>query len=154
MVAAAGYHASAGAPLMLLLDTSGLLAGLFPDQAQHLACAAVLREEAGPLVLSPFVLAEVDYLISRLAGETAARTFLDEVATGAYELAPFSAADVAEANAVLGKYAGSAFGLADASIVVLARRLNCRRVLTLDLRHFRALRGADRRAFRLLPADR
>src|SRR2546422_916078 len=60
--------------------------------------------------------------------------------------------DLASANAVLKRYAGLNIGLADASIVVLAERHGVRDVLTLDERHFRALR-AGRKRFRLLPAD-
>jgi predicted nucleic acid-binding protein len=37
--------------------------------------------------------------------------------------------------------------------VVLANRYGIRDVLTLDERHFRALRGPNGRPFRLLPAD-
>jgi predicted nucleic acid-binding protein len=44
-------------------------------------------------------------------------------------------------------------GLVDASVVVLAARHRVRDVLTLDERHFRALRTLDRRRFRILPAD-
>ena len=44
-------------------------------------------------------------------------------------------------------------GLADASIVVLANRYDTDRVLTLDERHFRALRTLDGKPFTLLPAD-
>ncbi|GAB4109988.1 MAG: hypothetical protein Kow001_10500 [Acidobacteriota bacterium] len=47
---------------MILLDTSGLLAALFPDQRTHLACAQALDGMGGPLLLSPFVLAEIDKL--------------------------------------------------------------------------------------------
>ena len=46
-----------------------------------------------------------------------------------------------------------ALGLADASIVVLAVRYGIWDVLTLDERHFRALRGPDGQVFRVLPAD-
>jgi predicted nucleic acid-binding protein len=44
-------------------------------------------------------------------------------------------------------------GLADLSIVVLARRFGTRRIVTFDERHFRALRALDGGAFTLLPAD-
>ena len=44
-------------------------------------------------------------------------------------------------------------GLADASIIVLARRYHCNDVLRLDDRDFRAVRGADGKPFRLLPDD-
>ncbi len=45
-------------------------------------------------------------------------------------------------------------GLADASVVVLAERYGTYDILTLDERHFRAMRPlTGRRSFRLLPAD-
>ncbi|MCC6473737.1 MAG: PIN domain-containing protein [Burkholderiales bacterium] len=72
----------------------------------------------------------------------------------AYRLEPFGAADVARANEVLDQYADLDLGLADASIVVLARRHGLADVLTLDERHFRPLRVAPRRRFRILPFDR
>jgi hypothetical protein len=43
------------------------------------------------------------------------------------------------------------FGGVDASIVVLAERLDIETVVTLDDRHFRAVRLRHRKAFRLLP---
>ena len=51
------------------------------------------------------------------------------------------------------RYEDLAISLADASIVVLARRHGANDVLTLDERHFRVLRGAGDRPFKLLPAD-
>jgi predicted nucleic acid-binding protein len=51
------------------------------------------------------------------------------------------------------RYADLDVGLADASIVVLAARHDTRDVLTLDERHFRAVRTLDRKRFRLWPAD-
>jgi hypothetical protein len=44
-------------------------------------------------------------------------------------------------------------GLADASIVVLAERFGVREVLTLDERHFLALRIERRKRFKILPID-
>jgi len=139
---------------VILLDTSGLLAALFPDQRTHRACAEVLREHRAPFVLSPFVLAEVDYLVTKLAGVPAEIALLQDVAGGAYQLAPFHAEDVEEARKVVAQHADLAVGLADASLVVLARRLRCRDLLTLDERHFRTLQPSPRRTFRLLPTDR
>ena len=43
---------------------------------------------------------------------------------------------------------------AEALAVVLAERHRTREVLTLDERHFRALRTRDRKRFKLLPLDR
>ena len=48
---------------MIVLDTSGLLAALDAGQRQHELARQVLEDDSGPLLLSPFVLAELDYLL-------------------------------------------------------------------------------------------
>ena len=139
---------------MILLDTSGLLSALDESQRHHHECAALLGEASPPLLLSPFVLAELDYLLMRHVGRLAQAALLEEVARGAYQLEPFGAADVVRAKEVLEQYADLEIGLADASIVVLARRHGVTEVLTLDQRHFRAMRIERRKRFKVLPFDR
>ena len=138
---------------MILVDTSGLVAALFPDQQDHAACARVLLESEGPFVLSPFVLAEIDYLVTKFAGTKIEVELLKEVASGAYMLADFHPSDIDEAVSVIRRYDDLDIGLADASLVVLSRRHDTRKVLTLDERHFRTLRAAHGKPFRVLPAD-
>jgi predicted nucleic acid-binding protein len=138
---------------VILLDTSGLLAAIDASQRAHEAARRALENVEGPLVISPFVLAELDYLLATRVGVAATLALLDEVGAGAYELAPFDARDVAEARRLIDSYRDLELGLADASIAVLAGRLDTDAVLTLDERHFRALRGPGGRPFRLLPAD-
>lgn len=138
---------------MIVLDTSGLLAALDGSQHQHRAAAEVLRQAAGPLLLSPFVLAELDYLLATRVGPHAELALLAEVSRGAYRLETFSPDDVAAARDIIERYDTLGIGLSDASIVVLADRYDVRDVLTLDERHFRALRNRKGRPFRLLPAD-
>jgi uncharacterized protein len=137
----------------LLLDASGLLAAMLSNQPQHEAAAAALRAADEPRLLSPFVLGEVAYLLQKYAGTHAELALLDEVATGVYELAPFAPIDIAAARDVTARYADLRVGLTDASIVVLAGRHRVDRVLTLDERHFRALRTPAGGPFTLLPAD-
>jgi predicted nucleic acid-binding protein len=139
---------------VILLDTSGLLSAIDASQRHHAACAEILAEATLPLVLSPFVLAELDSLLATQVDGRAQLALVDEVARGVYRLEPFSAHDVAVAGDVMRRYANLAIGLADASIVVLAQRHGTRDVLTLDERHFRALRASDGKRFRVLPADR
>jgi len=138
---------------VIILDTSGLLAAVDASQASHMAAAAALRATQPPRALSPFVLAELDYLLNTRVSADAARKLLAEVGRGVYALEPFGPDDVAAATEVLDRYPGLELGLADASLVVLADRYGTRNVLTLDERHFRALRDGRGRAFRLLPAD-
>jgi predicted nucleic acid-binding protein len=139
---------------VILLDTSGLLAAIDGSQRNHAACAAAVKRATGPLLLSPFVLAELDYLLARHVGADAQAALLDEVGRGVYRLEPFDASDIKAAGEIIQKYADLRIGLADASLVVLAMRRSARDVLTLDERHFRALRIGARKRFRLLPADR
>jgi predicted nucleic acid-binding protein len=138
---------------VILLDTSGLLAALDGSDRHHAAAAAALRATGEPGLLSPFVLAELDYLLHTRVSAGVARSFLGEVANGAYQLESFGREDVHAATAVLDRFRDLEIGLADASIVVLADRHRTVDVLTLDERHFRPLRTAAGRSFRLLPAD-
>ena len=137
---------------MILLDTSGVLAALDDRQPDHRTAAQSLLV-SHPRILSPFVLAELDYLLATRTTQRTELRFLDEVARGAYQLAEFGPTDIAAATAVMRRYADLNLGLADASIVVLAERYQCLDVLTLDQRHFRAIHGPGGRPFRLLPFD-
>jgi uncharacterized protein len=138
---------------VLILDTSGLLVALDSDQRFHATAREVLSGHDGPLLLSPFVLAELDYLLATRLTQSEEIALLGEVGRGAYRLEPFSAGDIAEAVSVIERYADFGVGLADASNVVLANRYDTLDVLTLDERRFRVLRGPRDRPFRLLPAD-
>lgn len=139
---------------MIVVDTSGILASKDESHPQHEAAAAVLVQSDVELLLSPFVLAESDYMLATRLGQAAARELLDDVALGAYELVDFDAGDVRSANGIIDRYPDLNVGIADASLVVIAARFQTTRLLTFDERHFRAvapLWGAP--AFTLLPKD-
>jgi len=138
---------------VILLDTSGLLAAIDGSQRHHAAASAALRASNGPLLLSPFVLAELDYLLATRVSGRAAAAFLDEVANGAYRLEPMAAEDIGRASEIIGRYRDLELGVADASLVVLAERHRTNDILTLDERHFRAVDGPGGRPFHILPAD-
>ena len=113
----------------------------------------MLAGYVGPLLVSPLVLAELDHLVRARLGTDAARLLADDIAMGAYQLAPLTAEDVAACVRLDRTYAGLGIGLTDASLVVLAARARTRALFTLDERHFRAVRPLTRGAFQLLPAD-
>lgn len=138
---------------MILLDTSGLLAAIDGSQRQHDAARRALESAAPPWCLSPFVLAELDYLLATRVSQAAERALLAEVGRGVYRLEAFEAPDIEAAERLIGRYRDLEIGVADASLVVLANRYGVRDLLTLDERHFRALRAPGGRPFRLLPAD-
>lgn len=137
---------------MILCDTSGLLAAFDAAEPRHASAVAALEREPGPLLLSPFVLAEYDYMIASRLGVEAELVMLDDVSSGAYELVPFGGVDLEVAIGVVEQYRDLRVGLADASIVVLAERLETRRIFTLDRRRFAAMRPLQGGEFELLPA--
>lgn len=138
---------------MIVADTSAIFAALDRSQRQHEHVRSFLEDSRDRLVLSPFVLGELDYLLTRRVGNRAALELIRDVESGAYLLAGIAPEDLAASRRVIEQYDDLEIGLTDASIVVLADRYGTDRVLTLDERHFRALRTLDGRPFTLLPAD-
>lgn len=137
---------------MILLDSSGLLSVLDDTQRRHGEAVAAFAAAALPRPLSPFIHAELDYLIATRVGQAAELALLDEVAR-VYRLEAFSEGDIAAARDVIRAFPDLEVGLADASLVVLAGRYPVAEVLTLDERRFRTLRGPGGAPSRLLPAD-
>lgn len=147
-----------GVPVVIV-DSSGLIAEIDRGSELHEATRSLLNrlraDGSARLLVSPFVLAEVDYLVSsRLRRPDVALAVLRDVARGAYLLEPFGAEDLDRAAEVMERYADLGVGLTDAANVVLAERHGALDLLTLDERHFRVLRGPRDRPFRLLPTDR
>ncbi len=125
---------------------------MWPDQPESQACADILND-LDDLATSPFVLAEVDYLITQRVGTTASIRALGELLESGLGLAHISWGDVQSARAIMSQYEDLNIGLTDSSLVVLAKRYKTNEILTLDQRHFRAIRGLDGRHFRILPYD-
>ena len=138
---------------MIVLDTSGLLAAIDDSQRHHEAARQTLESDEGPFLLSPFVLAELDYLLATRVSLQAELSLLAQVAKGAYRLEPFVSEDVERAAELIERYRDLKIGLADASIAVIAARAKTTRILTLDERHFRTIRPLHGGTFQLLPKD-
>ncbi len=106
------------------------------------------------LCTTPLVLAELDYLVPKRGGSTAAQALRDDFQDGAY-LVEWWRSALRETIATASLYESIDLGLTDASLIALAAHLETTRVATLDERHFRAVRplSNDATSFTLLPAD-
>ena len=91
-------------------------------------------------MVSPYVVAELDYLIATRAGVAAELAALRELSSGAWKLACLDAVDLASIADVVASHPDQEIGVADASLVVLADRHDTTTVVTLDRRHFDVLR--------------
>lgn len=136
---------------MIIADTSGLLALFNRREPRHDDVRNVIEATTDDIVVSPYVAAELDYLVATRLGVDAELHVLNELASGAYHLAEFTTPDLVAAVEVIARYREHEVGLADASLVVLAAHHRTKSVLTLDRRHFSVLRPLDGGRFRLLP---
>jgi uncharacterized protein len=136
---------------MIVADTSGLLAFFNAREPQHEAVRQLVELQEEPLAVSPFVVAELDYLAATRLGIDAELDILKELGGGAYELAAVDAVALSECAAVVERYKDQDIGVADASLVVLAARYRTSSILTLDHRHFDVLRTLDGGRFTVLP---
>jgi predicted nucleic acid-binding protein len=143
--------------MIVVADTSALFAGFDADQPEQSRIAAIMETEA--LAISPLVVTELDHLVHRDLGFSAAMQVVDALAgrmtEGQYRLADLKPADLVAAQGIRAKYEGLRLDLADAVGVILADRYKTDRILTLVERDYRAIEpltpGLD--AFRILPAD-
>ena len=135
----------------MIVDTSALLAFFDSGEPDHVAVSDVLASTAEPLIISPYVVAELDYLVASRLGTTAELAVLRELAGGAWDLPSVEDAEFARAADVIDRYGDQSIGLADASNVVLAHRFGTRTIATLDRRHFNVLRPIRGGRFRIVP---
>ncbi|MHB8287675.1 MAG: PIN domain-containing protein [Acidimicrobiales bacterium] len=136
---------------MLVCDTSGLLAYFDASDTYCARVSSVIEADPGPFVVSPYVVAELDYLLATRSGEHAEVIAMTELSEGAWEIPSFGQSDLRYACSVIERYQDQGIGVADASLVILAKRYRTDRLLTLDHRHFRMIRTVEGRPFTLLP---
>ena len=135
----------------LIVDTSALLAYFDASEPDHAAVEREINASTDLLIVSPYVIAELDYLVATRHGVRAELAVLDELTGGAWELAVFDVADLQQARSIVANYSDHDVGVADASNVVLAHRHRTRTIVTLDRRHFEMLQPIDGKQFTVLP---
>ena len=135
----------------MIVDTSALLAYFNAREPDHEAVSGVIEINDELLVVSPYVLAELDYLIAKRVGVDAELAVLRELSSGAWELAVVGVAELELTTSIIEKYSDQDIGLADASMVALADRYQTRTIVTLDRRHFDVLRPIGGGRFSIRP---
>jgi predicted nucleic acid-binding protein len=133
-----------------IVDTSALLAFFDASEPDHEAVSEVLGA-ADTLVVSPYVVAELDYLVVTRHGVDDELAVLDELTGGAWDLPAFDQEGLRRSREVISRYRDQEIGVADASMVVLAERYRTRTIASLDHRHFDVLRSLDGGYFEVLP---
>jgi predicted nucleic acid-binding protein len=135
----------------VIVDTSALLAYFDRNEPDHDRCTAVIEAATDELVVSPYVVAELDYLVATRIGVDAELAVLAELSGGAWELPTVGEKDLSVAREVVARYRDQEVGVADASNLVLAARYRTRTIVTLDHRHFDVLRPLTGGRLTVLP---
>ncbi|GGK40561.1 type II toxin-antitoxin system VapC family toxin [Nocardia camponoti] len=143
--------------MIVVGDTSGLVAAFNPADEEHSRARAVLQE-AALTVLSPLVLLEIEHVTTRNINRDAAYAVNDWLLAqergGRIAIAEVTAEVLRVARQVQRRYAALKLDLTDATNVALAERYETADILTLDRRDFRAVAPLTAHdAFRVLPDD-
>lgn len=139
--------------MALLVDANALLSQADASEPRHDDVVKILRRERETVITSELVLAEADYLILRRLGPDVELAFIDDVVAATFVVECLTRDELQTARGIVGQYRDLRLGLADASLVVLAKRYGTRRILTFDERAFRAVAPLQGGAFTILPAD-
>jgi uncharacterized protein len=132
---------------MILCDTSALIAFLDKSDKHHLAVRQYRQER---LLVPTTVLCEVDYMVVKYLGEVVAKQFFGELLSE-WEVVVFDAIDLARVNQIRQFYKDLPLGFVDASLIALAERHSIKQLLTLDRRHFLAVKPQGLEFLELLP---
>ncbi|HZI91397.1 MAG TPA: PIN domain-containing protein [Thermoleophilaceae bacterium] len=135
--------------MLAVVDAGPLYAVADADDADHERCRAVLERPDLRLVLPALAVAEVTFMVGRRLGARAEARFLAALAE--FDVEAPAVEDWPRIAALVEEYADFPLGGTDASVVALAERLDTPTVVTLDRRHFAAIRPRHEEALHLLP---
>jgi hypothetical protein len=136
---------------VIVADTGAIIALIDRDEKHHKTLARLFANSGEEWVIPWAVLPEVDYILGARISETARRSFLDDVATGAFAVEWGSHADVVRAAEIDSLYQSLRLGLVDACVLAVAERLRAAAIVTLDLKHFGAVKPLW--PLKILPRD-
>ena len=133
-----------------IYDTVFLLGVLNIEDDLHESCIATYEKE-NRAILPEVVIPELAYMVMRDLGYEPLVEFLLSVVAGDFVLVPTELPDLKRASEILEKYADSRVDFVDCVIVAIAERLNIKRILTVDRRHFGLFRPRHCDAFEIVP---
>jgi predicted nucleic acid-binding protein len=132
-----------------LLDTGPLVAYLDPRERDHTRVAASLEAFRGRLVTSGAVITEaMHFLAGSTNGPGLLASFVAASSLEVYDVC--QPKDLADAAALMGKYADTPMDFADATLLLLAEHVPIGDIATLDRRGFSAYRTRNGKSLRLV----
>lgn len=134
---------------LAIVDAGPLYAAADVSDDDHAGSLRALSRRDLHLVIPALAVAEATYFVGRRLGAGAESAFLRGLAPFDVE-APIEE-DFLRMADLVEEYADFPLGGTDASVIALAERLEAPLIVTLDRRHFAAVRPRHRDAFEILP---
>jgi predicted nucleic acid-binding protein len=136
---------------VIVVDTGAMIALIDRDDKHHETIKAIYEADPDAWLLPWAILPEVDYLLGTHVSRKAEEAFLKDLADGGYRVEWGEDADVEAAQRIAHQHRALALGLVDASVIAITERLRAKAIVTVDVRHFGAVRIAGNP--KLLPRD-
>ena len=134
--------------MLAIVDAGPLYASLDAREAAHGPSVSVLSRLDLTLVIPALVLAEAAYLAGERLGARVEAALLRGIAEMDALVEAPTLADLRRMAELVEQYADFPLGATDASVVALAERFGTNLIVTLDRRHFGAVRPRHGAAFR------
>ncbi len=132
-----------------IVDSGPLVAVANAADPDHRACLDALQAPGVHLVIPALCVAEAAYLLGRRRGPLTEARFLRGLE--GFDIQAPLPEDWPRIAELVERYAELPLGGTDAAVVALAERLNTRRLITLDHRHFGVVRPRHCPRLQLLP---
>jgi uncharacterized protein len=136
--------------VLAVVDTGPLYAAVDASDDDHEASLAALKTEGVRLVVPAMVVAEATFLVGMRMGPKVESAFLKGLVS--YNIEAPTPDDLLRMAELTLKYADFPLGGTDASVIALAERLRTTHIVTLDVRHFGAVRLRNGRRIDILPS--
>ena len=135
---------------MLIVDANVLVAAMNRRDRHHEQMTTLLDSRDDQFVVTPYIVAEVTYLVQKFAGPAAETQFMEAVRNDDFHQEELTSQDLARIVELMRQFEDFPLGAADASNVAVAERLKIREIATID-NHFRAIRPRGIDFFTVLP---
>ena len=125
---------------MIVADTGAMIALIDRKDPHHRTIAAAYDAHADEWVLPWAILPEIDYLLGAHVGVAAQDAFFEDLADAAYAVEWGTDEDLDAALRISRQYRALRLGLVDALVMAVAARHRATAIVTLDVRHFAAVK--------------
>lgn len=132
-----------------IVDTGPLYAAADRDDADHARCIEAMARRDLQLVIPAMVVAEATYFVGSRLGPESEAAFLRGLSE--MDVEGPTVEDWRRMADLVAQYSDFPLGGTDAATVALAERLGAGVMITLDRRHFEAVRPNHLGSFELLP---